>query len=97
MDPPSPGVIRGKLPGKQVPQLALVDGGTVRLLTRNGNDWTGRWPAVTKAISRLDVDDATAAGELVALDNDGISSFPALQAALSNGRDEVRAFCPGVA
>ena len=60
MDPPCPGVIRGKLPGKQVPQLASVDGGTVRLLTRNGNDWTGRLPAVTKAISRLDVDDATA-------------------------------------
>ena len=31
-------------------------------------------------------------GELVALDKDGISSFPALQAALSNGRDETLVF-----
>ena len=31
-------------------------------------------------------------GELVALDKDGVSSFPALQAALSNGRDHALVF-----
>jgi bifunctional non-homologous end joining protein LigD len=60
----------------------------VRLLTRNGNDWTDRLPAVAKAIGQLSVDQARVDGELVALDKDGISSFPALQAALSGGRDE---------
>jgi bifunctional non-homologous end joining protein LigD len=108
-----PGAVRGKLPGKQPPQLASVadeppeeagwlteikfdgyrilaslDQGKVRLLTRNGNDWTDRLPAVAKAVSQLYVDSAMVDGELVALDKDGISSFPALQAALSNGRDE---------
>jgi bifunctional non-homologous end joining protein LigD len=60
----------------------------VRLLTRNGNDWTDRLPAVAKAIGALYVDQALVDGELVALDKDGISSFPALQAALSSGRDQ---------
>jgi bifunctional non-homologous end joining protein LigD len=68
--------------------LASLDHGKVRLLTRNGNDWTDRLPAVAKAISQLYVDSAMVDGELVALDKDGISSFPALQAALSNGRDQ---------
>jgi bifunctional non-homologous end joining protein LigD len=73
--------------------LASVDHGApldrqVRLLTRNGNDWTDRLPAVAQAIGQLYVDQALVDGELVALDKGGISSFPALQAALSGGRDQ---------
>ncbi|HEY4041312.1 MAG TPA: DNA ligase D [Rhodopila sp.] len=64
----------------------------VRLLTRNGNDWTDRLPAVAKAVGKLHVDQAMVDGELVALDKDGVSSFPALQAALSNGRDHTLVF-----
>jgi bifunctional non-homologous end joining protein LigD len=73
--------------------LASVDGGSsrgqkkVRLLTRNGNDWTDRLPAVAEAVSQLAVDSALIDGELVALDKDGVSSFPVLQSALANGRD----------
>ena len=37
---------------------------------------------------RIFAESAVVDGELVALDKDGISSFPALQAALSAGRDE---------
>lgn len=68
--------------------LASLDQGKVRLSTRNGNDWTDRLPAVAKAVAALHVQSALVDGELVALDKDGISSFPALQAALSAGRDE---------
>ena len=68
--------------------LAFLDHGEVRLLTRNGNDWTDRLPAVAKAVAGLYVDSAVVDGELVALDQDGVSSFPALQAALSGGRDQ---------
>jgi len=68
--------------------LATLDHGRVRLLTRNGNDWTDRLPAVAKAVGQIFVDSAVVDGELVALDKDGISSFPALQAALSSGRDQ---------
>jgi bifunctional non-homologous end joining protein LigD len=60
---------------------------TIRLLTRNGNDWTDRLPAVAKAIGGLFATSAMVDGELVALDANGVSSFPALQAALSEGRD----------
>ena len=68
--------------------IASLDHGKVRLLTRNGNDWTDRLPSVAKAIGQLYVDSAVVDGELVALDKNGISSFPSLQAALSNGRDQ---------
>jgi bifunctional non-homologous end joining protein LigD len=72
--------------------LAFLDHGAVRLLTRNGNDWTDRLPAVAKAVGQLYVDSAVLDGELVALDTDGVSSFPALQAALSGGHDETLVF-----
>ncbi len=72
--------------------LAFLDHGTVRLVTRNGNDWTDRLPAVAEAVGQLHVDEALVDGELVALDKDGVSSFPALQAALSDGRDRTLVF-----
>lgn len=75
-----------KLDGYRI--LASLDHGTVRLVTRNGNDWTDRLPAVAKAVGQLHVEQALVDGELVAVDKDGMSSFPALQAALSAGRDQ---------
>ena len=72
--------------------LASVDHGKVKLLTRNGNDWTDRLPAVAKAIGQLHVESALVDGELVALDEAGLSSFPNLQAALSDGRDDKLVF-----
>ena len=44
--------------------------------------------AVARAVARLSAETALVDGELVALDETGVSSFPALQAALSAGRDE---------
>jgi bifunctional non-homologous end joining protein LigD len=67
--------------------LAWLEDGAVRLVTRNGHDWTDRLPAVAQAVSGLDVQSALLDGELVALEPSGVSSFPALQAALSEGRD----------
>jgi bifunctional non-homologous end joining protein LigD len=69
--------------------LAWFDHGTVRLATRNGHDWTDRLPAVAHAVAQLDVETALLDGEMVALGADGISSFPALQAALSAGKDAI--------
>src|SRR6185437_7669205 len=67
--------------------LAWLDHGTVKLLTRNGHDWTGRLPAVAREVAKLPVDAALLDGELAALNSEGLSSFPAVQAALSEGRD----------
>jgi bifunctional non-homologous end joining protein LigD len=44
-------------------------------------------PAVAREIGKLRVDTALLDGELVALDTNGASSFPALQGALSAGKD----------
>jgi bifunctional non-homologous end joining protein LigD len=67
--------------------LCWLDHGNVRLLTRSGLDWTERLPAVARAVAGFGADAALVDGELVALDVDGRSSFPALQAALSAGKD----------
>ncbi len=67
--------------------IALKRGSAVRLFTRSGQDWTDRLPVVARAVAGLAARDATLDGELVALQPDGLSSFPALQAALAAGQD----------
>jgi bifunctional non-homologous end joining protein LigD len=67
--------------------LAFKDGESVRLLTRNGLDWTGRVPSVAAAVAALAPARMLLDCELVALRPDGVSSFGDLQAALSDGRD----------
>ncbi|HUG27040.1 MAG TPA: DNA ligase D [Gemmatimonadales bacterium] len=66
--------------------LAHLDRGSVRLLSRNGLDWTRRFPAQAGALERLPVERAILDGEMVALTRDGSSSFGELQEALSAGR-----------
>lgn len=65
--------------------LARIRRGQVSLFTRNGNDWTGRFPSVTKALSGLPVEAAWLDGEAVAFRKDGTTSFSALQEALAGG------------
>lgn len=67
--------------------MAVLDHGSVRLVTRNGLDWAARMPALAAAFATIDVRTAVLDGELVALNAEGVSSFPALQAALKAGRD----------
>lgn len=67
--------------------LCWLDRGKVRVVTRNGLDWTERLPAVARAIEGLQAETALVDGELVAIDKQGASSFPALQTALSAGKD----------
>ncbi len=75
-----------KLDGYRI--LARIANGRVRLMTRNGLDWTAKFgPQIGKAFNALPVREATIDGELV-VDVNGTSSFSALQAALSEGRTE---------
>lgn len=55
----------------------LIGSDTVRLVTRNGNDWTDRFPAVARALGRLPP--GIVDGEVVAFDPRGRSSFQQLQ------------------
>jgi hypothetical protein len=51
-----------------------------RLLSRNEKDFGGKFPEVIESISELKVRDAIIDGEIVALDEKGLSSFQLLQA-----------------
>jgi bifunctional non-homologous end joining protein LigD len=59
--------------------------GKVALLTRNALDWTGRFKPVAEAIAKLPGGDLALDGEVAVLDQNGGSSFAALQDALSRG------------
>jgi bifunctional non-homologous end joining protein LigD len=67
--------------------LARVSGEDVVLWSRNGLDWTARFPALVRELARLGVEAALLDGEVVAFGPDGISDFGALQKALSEGDD----------
>ncbi len=68
--------------------LAFKRGSEVRLLTRNGLDWTHRMSALAAAVGRLGPSSMVLDGELVALRPDGMTSFADLQAALSDNRTD---------
>jgi bifunctional non-homologous end joining protein LigD len=66
---------------------AQIAGSDVRLLTRAGLDWTGKFDGpVTAALAKLKCRDAIIDGEIVVLADSGVSSFPMLQADLSASR-----------
>jgi bifunctional non-homologous end joining protein LigD len=60
--------------------LALRGGNETRLLSRNEKDFGAKFPEVTASVSALKVKDAIIDGEIVALDENGLSSFQLLQA-----------------
>ncbi|MCP3902364.1 MAG: DNA ligase D [Planctomycetes bacterium] len=62
--------------------LARLRDGQVRLFTRNGHDWTERFGSVARALAEVPLDDAFFDGEVVVLDETGVSDFHSLQAAL---------------
>jgi len=68
--------------------IARIEGRGVRLFSRNGKDWTARFPALVDALADLDIDQALLDGELVALQADGTSSFRQLQEALAANRTD---------
>jgi DNA ligase D len=65
--------------------LVFFDGGKVRLVTRNGHDWTNRYGALAKAFAKLPCKSALIDGEVVVQDARGVSSLNLLEQALSEG------------
>jgi bifunctional non-homologous end joining protein LigD len=57
----------------------LVSPGDVRIISRNGNDYTSQFPEVAAAARKLRVKQALIDGEVVVLDKKGISRFQLLQ------------------
>ena len=67
--------------------LVRVEHGKVELLTRRGQDWPHRFPAIAEAAARLPCRAALLDGEAVVLDRRGVSDFQRLQQALSGQGD----------
>ena len=58
---------------------ARLDRGDVRLLTRTGLDWTGKYPAIATALRTLPARQAYLDGELCVVRPDGVTSFALIQ------------------
>jgi bifunctional non-homologous end joining protein LigD len=62
--------------------LLIVERHKARAYTRNGFDWTDRYPAITKAAAKLDCRSAIIDGEVIVQNEQGISDFDALKASI---------------
>ena len=60
----------------------------IRLVTRNGHDWAGRYPLVVEAVNRLKVRSCLIDGEVVCCDENGVAAFQMLR----HRQNEPRAF-----
>lgn len=68
---------------------ARIEAGRVKLLTRSGLDWTKKFgKSVAAALRDLPVATAILDGEIVVENSSGAADFSALQADLSDGRDD---------
>lgn len=68
--------------------LARIDGSDVRLVTRNGRDWTQRLPSLARAVAELELPGGWIDGEIVVADANGVSDFQRLQNAFDSARTE---------
>ena len=68
--------------------LARVDGESVRLFTRNGNDWSGKLPTLAGALKKMKLPPGWYDGEIVVLNEQGIPDFQALQNAFDQTRTD---------
>jgi DNA ligase D len=72
--------------------LVFFEAGRVRLITRNGHDWTNRYSALAKAFAKLPCKSAVIDGEVVVQDPRGVTSLDLLEQALSEGDSHVMTY-----
>lgn len=72
--------------------LGLINKEDVVLQTRNGNDWTAKFPDMADALRKLPVESAIVDGELVALDSNGVSNFQLLQNSIKGDSEALLVF-----
>ena len=65
--------------------VARIEEGEVRLVSRNGKDWTKEFPLVARAVGRLPAGTALLDGEVAAVLPSGATSFQALQRRADGG------------
>jgi bifunctional non-homologous end joining protein LigD len=74
-DPPSGGAWLHEIKHDGFRIIARKDGSRVRLYSRPGNDFTGRFPLIVEALAWLRARSCTIDGEAVACGDDGVPSF----------------------
>ncbi len=68
----------------------VKDAGAVRVFTRRGHDWTAKYRDITKAASELDeVQSAIIDGEIIVLNDAGMSDFAALRKAITQRQHDL--------
>jgi DNA ligase D-like protein (predicted ligase) len=67
----------------------LVEAAEVRVFTRNGFDWTDRYPSIIRAAGELRCSSAILDGEAIVQDEQGRSDFAAFQEALASRPEEL--------
>jgi bifunctional non-homologous end joining protein LigD len=72
--------------------LIAVAGAQAKIYTRNGIDWTGRFPGLARALATLGLDGVLIDGEIVVVDDQGRSDFAALQNAMNQEAAAVSLF-----
>jgi bifunctional non-homologous end joining protein LigD len=65
--------------------LLAIGGGTAKVYTRSGLDWSDKFPEIVAAASSLEVGSALLDGEIVKVIERGNTSFSGLQQAISEG------------
>jgi bifunctional non-homologous end joining protein LigD len=75
-----------------VRMMVRRDAAGVRLLTRHGYDWSGRFPLIAEAAGALQVRSFLIDGEAVACDQDGMPSFDRLRYRRGDGTAFLYAF-----
>lgn len=66
--------------------LARIEGPEVRLVTRNGHDWTHKLATLAEEVAALGIESAWLDGEIVVLNAAGVPDFNALQNAMDAAR-----------
>lgn len=61
----------------------IIDEDGIRIFTRNGHDWTSRYGPLIEEAKAIEVNDATIDGEIVVVDEAGLSSFGDLKSAIA--------------
>jgi bifunctional non-homologous end joining protein LigD len=84
--PPTAGDWSYELKFDGIRACAIKKGSKVSLISRNGNELRARYPDVGEAVKNLPVDECVIDGEVVALDEEGRSSFQLLQGLEMEGR-----------
>ena len=85
-EPPTHGDWFYELKFDGIRSIAVKDGRKVSLISRNGNKLNTRFPEICEAVEELPVGACVIDGEVVALDEEGRSSFQLLQALEMEGR-----------